>query len=137
MRRSRFFLKRGMGVSGVGYFCLLWGRGGGVAHGRYNNQWCLKIFNNFWNRYSHIIPFFINISLLLVCEFHQIDLPDGGRGPGPIDPHPLKTRTRMLVHVWFIINAIRDMYEIKSHSIIILECEMFSTVSCDTTKRAL
>lgn len=29
MRRSRFFFKRGMGVSGVGYFCLLWGRGGG------------------------------------------------------------------------------------------------------------
>lgn len=29
MRRSRFFFKRGMGVSGVGYICLLWGRGGG------------------------------------------------------------------------------------------------------------
>lgn len=29
MCRFRFFLKRGMGVFGVGYFCLLWGRGGG------------------------------------------------------------------------------------------------------------
>lgn len=51
---------------------------GGVAHGRYNNQWCLKSFSNFWHRYSHSL--FYQYSLLLVCEFHQIDLPDGERG---------------------------------------------------------
>lgn len=58
-----------------------------------------------------------------MCEFHQIDLPDGERGAQahrltpPQNPH---TDACMI-----IINAIRDKYEIKSHSIIILECEMF------------
>lgn len=134
MRRSRFFFKKGDGGVWCGILLLAVGKGGGVAHGRYNNQWCLKSFSNFWHRYSHSL--FYQYCLLLVCEFHQIDLPDGERGAQahrltpPQNPHTDACMIHSQCNSGQVWNQKSQYYYFRVWNV--LNCLMWCT-----TKRAL
>lgn len=130
----QIFFKKGDGGVWCGILLLAVGKGGGVAHGRYNNQWCLKSFSNFWHRYSHSL--FYQYCLLLVCEFHQIDLPDGERGAQahrltpPQNPHTDACMIHSQCNSGQVWNQKSQYYYFRVWNV--LNCLMWCT-----TKRAL